>query len=569
MYSKMFLKNLIIEKNIELIRNIKFHKGVNLIVDETKTEDKKESGNNVGKTSIIRLIDFCLGGDGTNIYRDNEFKQKNNTQIESFLKNNNVVITLILTDEIESYNSKEIVIRRNFLSRNNKIQEINGDKFSNEEFPKKLKELIFNSETDKPTFRQIIAKNIRDEKNRLSNTIKVLNPFTSQEEYESLYLFWLGVELDDNTRKQHLIREKNIEVNLQNRLKKEHTLSQIEQSLFVINRSIKELEEKKNRLNLNDNYNEQITKLNNTKFEINRYSTELGRLEFRKNLILESKADLENEYANIDTNKLKKVYEEAKLLLPKLHKSFTETLTFHNQMVKEKIKFIAEELPSLEININETKRKMDSLLRLELNLTTSLQKLGAFEGLESIITELNAVYEKKGNFEELKKMWENSTEKLKSIFEELEEINKGIRSKDALIQKSITEFNKFFSDLSYQLYGERFILSSDIGEKGYELNISSINGNLGTGKKKGQIAAFDLAYIQFADKQNIPCLHFILHDQIENVHDNQINALIDIVNKINCQFVIPILRDKLPDTIEIKQYETISLSQNDKLFRVE
>jgi len=564
----MFLKNLTIENSGKTIRNINFHKGVNLIVDETKTENKKESGNNVGKTTIIRLIDYCLGGEGTNIYKDTEFKQKNNTQIETFLKENTVLITLTLVENLEDIESEKVIIRRNFLNRKEKIQEINGDNLSNEEFPKRLKELIFKSESDKPTFRQIIAKNIRDEKNRLNNTVKVLNAYTTQEEYESLYLFWLGIELDDNTRKQHLIREKTIETNLQNRLSKEYSQSQIAQSLLVINRSIRELEAKKKSFNINDNYSKQISRLNESKFEINRLSTELSRLEFRKNLILESKVDLESENANIDTNQLKKMYEEAKVLLPLLHKSFSETLSFHNQMVKEKIKFITEELPTLEVTINERKRKIDAFLFEESKLTVSLRKLGAFEGLENIISELNTAYEKKGNFEKLKELWESSTEKIDKLSEELNEINKGIRSKDTLIQKSITEFNKFFSDLSYQLYGERFVLSSDVGDRGYELNISSISGNLGTGKKKGQIAAFDLAYIQFADKQNIPCLHFILHDQIENVHDNQINVLVDIVNKINCQYVIPILRDKLPEDIDIKQYETISLSQDDKLFKV-
>ena len=110
------------------------------------------------------------------------------------------------------------------------------------------------------------------------------------------------------------------------------------------------------------------------------------------------------------------------------------------------------------------------------------------------------------------------------------------------------------------------MLSPDKNEKGYELRIDSISGNLGTGKKKGQIAAFDLAYIQFADALNIDCLHFILHDQLEAVHDNQISSLIEIVSQVNCQYVLPILRDKLPGDIYTEQYEVLSLSQTDKLF---
>ncbi|MCP4629368.1 MAG: DUF2326 domain-containing protein [bacterium] len=65
---------------------------------------------------------------------------------------------------------------------------------------------------------------------------------------------------------------------------------------------------------------------------------------------------------------------------------------------------------------------------------------------------------------------------------------------------------------------------------------------------------FDLAYIQFADALGIDCLHFILHDQIENVHDNQISSLLpEIVSEVNCQYVLPVLRDKLPEDIDVDQ----------------
>ena len=66
----MFLKSLSIINNGEssVIREIKFHKGVNLILDETSSADKTESGNNVGKTTVFRLIDFaCAAMEKTSI----------------------------------------------------------------------------------------------------------------------------------------------------------------------------------------------------------------------------------------------------------------------------------------------------------------------------------------------------------------------------------------------------------------------------------------------------------------------------------------------------------------------
>ncbi|MDY0290666.1 MAG: DUF2326 domain-containing protein [Sphaerochaeta sp.] len=96
---------------------------------------------------------------------------------------------------------------------------------------------------------------------------------------------------------------------------------------------------------------------------------------------------------------------------------------------------------------------------------------------------------------------------------------------------------------------------------------TNIEVNPGTGSKKSQMASFDLAYIMFADKFDIPCLHFILQDQIENVHSNQITSLLTvIVDEVNCQYILPVLRDKLPTDIDIESMEILSLSQHDKLF---
>lgn len=566
----MFLKNLKIENGAVLIRNIHFQKGINLIIDETVAGNKKESGNNVGKTTIIRLIDFCLGSDGENLYKDTEFKKKSNSKIESFLKENNIVITLTLIEDIENESSSRVVIRRNFGKYSDKIQEIDGEKYSDADFSKTLKKLIFKSGLDKPRFRQIIAKNIRDEKNRLVHTVKVLNPFTRPEEYEALYLSWLGIDLEDNVKKQQLVREKITEENLQTRLKKESSLSQVEQSLLVINKAIKEIEYKKNNFNLNKDYETEIEKLNQTKTEINKLSTKLSRLELRKGLILESKSDLEAEVSNIDAKQIEYLYKEASVLVPNLQKSFEETLLFHNQMVEEKIKYITKELPALEGQIRDVKEKINVLLSEETLLMTELEKKGVLEDFQKISFELNQAYEQKGSFERLKEIWENSVKKLEDTKLALEEITKSISSKDSLIQERVAKFNSYFSDISYRLYGERFVLSADITDRGYELNISSTSGNPGTGKKKGQMAAFDLAYIQFADNVGIPCLHFILQDQIENVHDNQITSLLtEIVSRINCQYILPVLSDKLPAEINVKQYEILRLSQSNRLFKLD
>jgi hypothetical protein len=98
---------------------------------------------------------------------------------------------------------------------------------------------------------------------------------------------------------------------------------------------------------------------------------------------------------------------------------------------------------------------------------------------------------------------------------------------------------------------------------------SAFNTNLSSGKKQGEISCFDIAYTLFADEENIPCLHFLLNDKKELMHDNQLVKIAEFVNKNNIQFVASILKDKLPAILNNEEYFIVRLSQEDKLFRIE
>jgi uncharacterized protein YydD (DUF2326 family) len=566
----MFLEKITIQNQNVLIREILFHKGMNLIVDETLINSSQQiTGNSVGKTTVLRLVDYCFGADGKNIYKDTEFEKQPNTKIENFLKTNKIIITISIVDNLD-LGSNRITIKKNFLQRSDKLQQVNGENIINDkEFDKKLKELIFKSEVEKPTFRQIISKNIRDEKNKLSNIVKLLHNTTRPEEYEALYLFWLGIDTDNSNRKELLAKEKTREESFQKRLKKEGELSLIEQRLAIINEKIEDLNKKKKSFNLNENYNLEIEKLNGIKLQINRNATELSRLEIRKDLINESIEDLEQEYTAIDTSQIKSLYEKAKSFIPNLQVSFEDTVKFHNDLVSEKLEFIRMELPQLGERIKDVGVEILNLRGEEEKLTNSINKSIILEDFEIVILDLNKFYEQKGSLDKQKEYWISSQEKLERIEQELKSINDDISSKDYQIQNRITEFNKLFTKMSNELYGEEYLLSSQKNDKGYDLIVTNLQGNSGTGKKKGQIAAFDFAYIQFADQTDTKCLHFIMHDQLETVHDNQLNTIIEVATKINGQYIVPILRDKIPNNIDINNFKVISLSQEDKLFKIE
>lgn len=568
----MFLKSLKIintHKN-ETIRDISFIRGLNLIIDETQTtNDPQKTSNNIGKTTVIRLIDFCLGADQKIIYQDPEFRYKVNEKVKSFLEDQNVLIVLTLEQ-----GNQEIVIERNFLSRHKKILKINGEKVQTNNFDFELKKQIFNFTEAKPTFKQIKAKNIRDDAERLSNTVKVLGNFGKDAEYEALYLFWLGIQYESADRKLELLEDQKLEQKIYDRIIVDGSESKLKQFIGILNSQIEELEYKKDYFNINDRYKEDLNKLNRIRSNLNIKKSLSSRLSLRKDLIEESKQSLKREKTNINTRELEELYSRANALLPNLQKSFEDTVQFHNRMVEEKISYITQELPELTIKIAGIETEINDLLIEEKKISDKLKKVGIIEDLQKVINELTQLYERKGRLTEQLSKLQDSIKKLNDIESELKKIDEDIENLDSNIQEKVKLFNKHFADISQKLYGETFALSASFekqkrtNNKFYKLSVDSLNARAGTGKKKGEILAFDLAYIKFADEQNISCLHFVLHDQMETVDNNQILTFLDEVSRANCQLITPVLRDKMPKELQSGNYEILSLSQEQKLFKI-
>jgi len=131
----MFLKSLIITRGDgTIIRDIRFHTGINLIVDETPVGSGKETGNNVGKTTVLKLVDFCLGAKARGIFSDTENKRNEYKLVKEFLMDNKVHVSLVLKDDLLQEKSREVLIERNFLARGDKIQRIDGSNKTDDEF---------------------------------------------------------------------------------------------------------------------------------------------------------------------------------------------------------------------------------------------------------------------------------------------------------------------------------------------------------------------------------------------------------------------------------------------------
>ena len=570
----MFLKYLQIENINGLIRRIDFHQGLNLIVDETPIGNE-ETGNNVGKTTVLRLIDFCLGMDGSKIYTATEGTKVINDEVKDFLTKTEVLITLCLTNCFSTDDSN-VLIRRNFLSGKKCILEINGQKIDKKNFDTELQKAIWKTETSKPTFRQIISHNFRYDEERLSQTLRTLNRYSTDVEYETLHLYMFGCNFDDGERKQELTKKLATDNSYKRRLEKNASKSALRSKLAIVESEINELNKKKQDLHLNPDFEKDLEMLNGVKSALSELAVKQGSLQLRYTLIEEAVEDLNMQKSDIDTKQLELIYRQASAMIGKLQHTFEELVAYHNEMIGRKAAFVSAELPQIKESISNCNKEIASLRIKECMLAEKLQQSTSMEALDELVTLLNLKYQEKGALEERIVQIEEIEKTILQNEEILRDIDSGLfsQSKQDLIQKQLDKFNQYYSTVSKRLYDEIYAIEFSLvktrdGKSCYKFSPFATD-NFSTGKKQGEITCFDMAYIMFADDEQIPCLHFILNDRKELIHDNQLLQIGALANeRLGIQYVASILRDKLPTELNKEENIILKLSQHSKLFRIE
>lgn len=570
----MYLKSLQISSQNEVIRDIKFHNGLNLIVDNTPPKSNKiQTGNNVGKTTVLKLVDVCFGANPRIVYQDTEDKNKEYVIVRNYLQENNVSVSLELVDSFANP-ATNISIERNFLQRTKAIRMINGEQILDKDFETTLLNLFFPEVVyNKPTFRQIISHNNRYTDDKIQYTLRTLDKYTKDTEYETLNLFLLGCDVSNGEQRQLLVEKIKQEESYKNRVENGMSLPTYKSALEQILLNIEALNREKDDFCINVDFEKDLNLLDEVRYKINSVSSEISTLNIRRELIEESVAGFQSEVSNIDTKELKILYEEVKANISELHKTFEELVSYHNKMIQEKIKFISSELPTLKSNIVAKQSELSDLLRQESEYASKIAKYDSFETLENIIEELNNAHRQQGEYETIIKQLSKIDDNLSAYNTELKTISDDLFSVDFKtdLDARIERFNKYFSAVSKELYGENYFLSVDVheskGKKFYKF--SAYNMNLSSGKKQGEILCFDIAYILYARQENIPHLDFLLNDKKELLHDNQLEKVADFVKKNNIQLVLTILKDKLPASLVKEEDIILELSQDDKLFRIE
>lgn len=568
----MKIAELIVRKTVpneQIIQDIKFKlTGLNLIVDNT-SDDFKESGNSVGKSTAIKIIDLCLGAKSVSeLYYDSDTRSEN-LEVKDFLQENRVQAELLLVDS----KGKEYSIKRDLFKNGKRY--IFDDRYSEKEFGCELKRLLFNSDEPKPTFRQLITKFVRIDNTSEERMVKFLPMMANNELYDTVYCFLFNIYdeklLNDKDEIYNKLQECKKVIQTLEKSKSISSVSYLEQSLEVVNLGLEELTAKRDQLSYMEQYRDELDKKRKLSVKVGEIQGEMELIEFEIDNIKQSIANLAKDKADINISNLSSIYNEAKSFIPDLQVKFEEMIDFHNKMIQNRIDFINTQLEERESLLAEYSDKLQEVLKEKEKITIEVLDEGLLDELNVLNSKIEELSLKKGEItqsihiiQEQEQKYEELDNKLKIFTNEMK--NDGI-------QEKINQFNVFFTNYCDQLYGEKYFAVYNKNwrkEKSFPLTIGSLNGNLGTGKKKAIIVAFDLAYMQYSIKMGIDAPRFVIHDKMENTHINQLKTIFNICNTIDGQYIIPILRERIDkiDQKYIEKSKILELSSNNKFFKI-
>ncbi|ENR9563860.1 DUF2326 domain-containing protein [Escherichia coli] len=565
----MRLNKLIILKNDSLVREVTFKDGLNLIVN--KRTSGKDSGNSVGKSTLSRVLDYLFMSSGHDIYHDAEFG-KDIPEIVSLI-NNNVLKFSLDFNTVE--NKKAVVSRIISIDDKNSKYFLNDVEVDKKQYSEFIAQAVFGLTTDKPSLRNVSHKFIRNTNDKMQKTLNFLHGNTTPDVYDLLYLFLFGFN------GLPLIKKKG---DFNKEIKKQKTYlaayrnpnreTVLAKMIKPLKKEIAEAERNIKNFDFKDSHDESLKKLSEIQKNISDYSLSYASLNMRVRNIEESILSLKNNITQLVENDLMEIYNSAGIYFNgELKRTYEEMVLFHNDIIKNKISFLESELLKKKEEIETVNKKINDLHEQESSLFRTIKEPETLKSINQLFNKLTELRENLASIESNLSRINDTNALIKSLEDSREKLLLEIELAVQGLEKNIEIFNEFFGDLTKEIYGERYIfdLSFDVDKGKCNFDISCVTPNSNGGKKKGEITAFDLAYIKFVDEIKLKRPTFVIHDSIEDVDVNQIRDIFFEANNINGQYIVSILSDKFSEDADMKMMMSnsiLELSSTNKFFKV-
>jgi uncharacterized protein YydD (DUF2326 family) len=559
-----------ITSSLPTFRTVAFKPGFNIVLaDKTKTSTKDDSRNGVGKSTLIEIIQFCLGAD----------IQKGDTLAHDQLKG----VTFDLAFDLRG---ERVRVSRNTSARGHvtitaksfdawpykPTELLDGRRLKVPEWNAVLGSRLFNAPTDstrkyKPTFRSLISYFARRGKEAFNEPFyhhRTQQPWDVQVNNA----FLLGLDWEDASDWQTLKDQKKLLDTLkkaaQSGLMKDvlGSVGELEAERITLEERVKAVAKELRSFKVHKQYRELEARADTITREHQRLS---NANVIDRRLLEQYQQSIATEKAP-DNEKVASIYASAGVTLPSLvTKRLAEVETFHSSVLVNRRQFLGSEIDKLErrisdrdIEITRIREERDSILGLLKShgaLDEFLRMQEAHARDQALLKDLEARLDNLRRFE-------HGRSALKIEFERLQQrARENYDSRKSERARAVQTFGQYSRALYKDEAGHLVI---DISDSGFTFAIEKMRTR-STGIISMKIFCYDLMLASIhADDSAKPA--FLIHDSqlFADVDGRQVAAALQLAHseaqERSFQYICMFNSDKLPTTELSPEFDVEALT---------
>lgn len=373
-----------------LVQNITFLPGINIIYGKYSKDKEAKGINGIGKSSLVRLINFMLLSDSS----ESEFKQEK----YSFLKTENH--NLILELEI---NKKKYFIKRTFAETDiihfgtipTKLIEYTKAEMlsvlSGIFLPVESNEIYIEGNKFRTLMQFFIRDDIQNKKRSDPTNFFSFSPNASDRAIYNFYLLNLptksminfGDVVKDHKKYNNALKAHEEKL----RIETGHTVEEYRSQKLQMEANVKNLRNRLSNYDFKDSHQEIEKKLADLVLKINSRSQEYHAISQKLKNIKEAYEISQD----IDTNKIQKIYNEVLTQFgDNVKKSLDQIIQFKNELLDNRNKFLVKKEKTLQESMDSIFKDLAELEGKRSKLLQELKEKGVLDKLEKTYENLIA-----------------------------------------------------------------------------------------------------------------------------------------------------------------------------------
>lgn len=523
---------------------ISFRNGMNIVFGKYSSKKEAQGINGIGKSSVVRLIDFALIG--------RKAERLFNREKYHFLREEKHSLTLEFQVQQEKYAIKRFfsdLMKVQFRTQPEKFQD-----YEKREMQTLLENIFFPLTNTSVAFEgrrfgtimEFFIKDDLENQKRIDPLSFVSYPAkTSEKTALNFYLLNLPTKniIDYNSvlqsyeRKQKTIKEltDKFEANTNKDINQFRTEKiRIENRIQIIEESLKDYNFLKTHTEVENRLTEVTHQINRESMIYNSTSRKLK--------------NLQNSYSNvsnIDLDRIQNIYNDAsKTFGDFVKKSLEEIIEFKERLLDNRRKYLLDEEKNFQEKIDSVLNKLKSLEKERSRLFAILRERGVLDKVENVYEEL---IKEKASLIEYSSVVKQIDELEASLAEtniEISELKRDIINKVLKVENDLNELRWLFQEiLANSIYlddkfeNSYFNVKVNSSTKTNQLPVKisiQIPKEHALGRERLKIVAYDLMVFLKSRIENRKITDFLIHDGI--FHAISQRTICRILNYINSKY---------------------------------